>query len=120
MTAGDQLVTQFLGDQSKAKRGWLALRAKADGTGKSWSAFLGRHLESDEGQTLVEAVGTLVHESTSRLKAFRGGSQKDVAQTALGHAAAAHGTALDNAALAWEIREQNNEIIRLLKTLGAK
>jgi hypothetical protein len=127
MSAASDLVVQFMGDQTKAKRGWLGLRPHAAPDGSVWSAFLNRTLEADEGQTLVEGVGAVLHEVSARIPVFRNGVKKDSKETTLGHAAAAHGTALDNAALTWEVREQNKkvlaqnqEIIGLLKSLGAK
>lgn len=116
MSAAGDLVVQFMGDQTKAKRGWLGLRPKPDDAGGVWSVFLNRMLEPDEGQTIVESLGTLVHESTLRIKPYRGGVKKDVSETTLGHAAAAHGTALDNASIAWENREL---LKRIVAKLGA-
>lgn len=120
MSAAGDLVVQFMGDQSKAKRGWMGLRPKPNPEGGVWSEFLGRMLNPDEGQTIVESLGTVVHETTFRILPYRNGDKKNVPETVLGHAAAAHGTALDNAAISWDVREQNKEIIRLLKSLGAK
>jgi hypothetical protein len=118
MSAASDLVTQFMG--AGMKRGWSGLRPHPDPKGTVWSVFLGRALAADEGQTLIEAIGTVVHETTLRIKPYRQGVQKDVPETVLGHAAGAHGTALDNAAISFDIREQNKQILEMLKRIEAK
>lgn len=120
MAAADDVNVQFMGDQKKAKRGWLGLRPKPNPLGKVFSVFLNRDLAPDEGQTLVEAVGTVVHETTLRILPYRGGKQKDVPETTLGHAAAAHGTALDIASLVWDQKEALERIEAKLDALGKK
>ena len=121
MTAADEVKTQFLGlVTATVKRGWAGLRPKPGPDGTVFSAFLGRALKADEGQTLVEAVGSLVHEATLRIKPYRQGVQKDVPETVLGHSAAAHGTALDIAAMQWEQGKKIDEILALLKAQAAR
>lgn len=72
--------------------GWKGLAPQPDNDGRRWSAFIGKVVDR---QSLVEAVGTLVFEATLRILPYRGGTKKDAPETVLGHAAAAHGTALD-------------------------
>jgi len=101
MTAAGDVVTQLMGEPGK---GWAALRPQAGAGGTVWSVFKRRNLNPDEGQTIVECLATLIFEATFRIKPYRRGEKKDVPETVLGHAAAAHGTALDIAEMMWDMQ----------------
>lgn len=107
MTAGGQVAEQFMGVGGK---GWMELRPHPMPDGSVWSVFKGRVLNPDEGVTIVESLAQLIHEATFRILPYRKGEKKTFPETVLGHAAAAHGTALDIAEMQWDIKQAFTQI----------
>lgn len=92
MADAADVMVQFMGVGNK---GWVQLRPFPNEKSEAYSVFKNRLLTSDEGQTMVEALATLVFEATLRIPAYRGDKLPTVPETVLGHAAAAHGAVLD-------------------------
>lgn len=93
MANANDVLVQFMGTSSK---GWLQLRPYPGNDGVVYSVFKNRVLEQEEGQTLVEAISTIVFEQTLRIAPYQGKALRALGkETVLGHAAAAHGGTLD-------------------------
>ena len=103
MANADEVMVQFMGVDNS---GWTELRPFPNNQGETYSVFKARNLAAGEGQTMVEALATLVFEATLRIPAYQGENLDELGpETVLGHAAAAHGAVLD--------------LIELVKSLAA-
>ncbi|MBF6085231.1 hypothetical protein IU485_28075 [Nocardia cyriacigeorgica] len=90
MSKAEQVMTQLSGDNvgsTAGNFGWKQLRP-FDG----FSIWYGKKVDR---LSVVEAIAQLVFESTLRIVAYRNGLKANEPETVLGHAAAAHGAALD-------------------------
>lgn len=90
MSKAEQVMAQLFGDNKGSiagNFGWKQLRP-FDG----FSIWYGKKVDR---LSVVEALAQLVFESTLRIVAYRGGLKANEPETVLGHAAAAHGAALD-------------------------
>lgn len=114
MTEEEQVVQQFMGPEHM---GWKELAPQKDQEGKSFSIFKFMNgLDPNViAQTLVEAMATLVFEATFRIKPYRGNYVPQVPETVLGHAASAHGLALDNQTILIALAEAHQSLCRQVK-----
>lgn len=93
MADADQVMVQF---QGPGHQGWPQLRPFPNNQGEVYSVFWNRLLGSEEGQTIVQALASLVFEATLRIDPYRGQKAAQLGpETVLGHAAAAHGGTRD-------------------------
>ncbi|WP_280404968.1 hypothetical protein [Nocardia brasiliensis] len=90
MSTAEDALYQIRGDATDSlagNTGWKFLKP-FDG----FSVALGRIVDR---LSVPEALGQLVFEATLRILPYRDGAKRNTAETVLGHAAAAHGSALD-------------------------
>ena len=93
MANADDVLIQF---QGPGHQGWPQLRPFPNSQDEVYSVFWNRLLAGEEGQTIVQALATLVFEGTLRIAPYRGDKLDELGpETVLGHAAAAHGAGLD-------------------------
>lgn len=108
---------QFMGDNVKSKAGnygWVGLAPQPDNEGRRISQFRVIHKSAGgadvDRQSVVEALGTLVFESTYRIKAVtsydeakKRAVEATRGETILGHAAIAAGMGMENNKILREI-----------------
>ncbi|MDE8648070.1 M15 family metallopeptidase [Rhodococcus qingshengii] len=108
MSTADDILFQLRGsdqDSLAGNTGFVGLRPY-DG----YSQFLGRFVDR---QSIPEALGTLVFESTYRVAPYRNAEKANTQETVLGHAAAGHGAALD-------ANEKLDQVLAILRDLATK
>jgi hypothetical protein len=108
-TANDVLV-QTMGP---GNNGWPQLRPFPNNQNEVYSVFWNRLLGKDEGQTMVQALATLVFEATLRIAPYQADKLTALGpETVLGHAAAAHGGVLDLIAKVDELAKKVDSLIK--------
>ena len=113
MATADEVLTQF---QGPGHTGWPQLRPFPNNEGEVYSVFFNKLLDGEEGQTIVQALATLVFEGTLRIEAYRGDKLAALGpETVLGHAAAAHGAGLD---ILREVKALSDKVDELTRLVG--
>lgn len=115
MANADDVMVQF---QGPGHQGWPQLRPFPNNQDEVYSVFWNRLLASEEGQTMVQALATLVFEATLRIDPYRADKLSALGpETVLGHAAAAHGAGLDVLQEVKALSDKVDELIRLVGNL---
>ena len=115
MANADDVMVQF---QGPGHQGWPQLRPFPNNQDEVYSVFWNRLLASEEGQTMVQALATLVFEATLRIDPYRADKLSALGpETVLGHAAADDGAGLDVLQEVKALSYKVDELIRLVGNL---
>jgi len=109
MANANDVLIQTMGPNNN---GWPQLRPFPNNQGEVYSVFWNRLLGTEEGQTMVQALASLVFEATLRIDPYQADKLTALGpETVLGHAAAAHGGVLDILAALKSIEGKLDQIL---------